>query len=527
MNNILAHIMNRVASMTLVAVVVVAAAVPARAQDYSDAPPVLKKLVEDAASDIVADDDHTLVGTIWPQVVFYAVADGLTVNQKEGGVRNISPYKYFVETARTDKQIGASSGSSGSTSALEKPGISSLIGMAIEHGAIDQEVSGSGVTLSTSPYALFRTLTPETHENFRDYGFWRRIGASVTFSLDDQQAPPTDSLDDQQAPPTAMGPTPVESFDTKQISEWSLRFQVLGDRSARSSKADSLWVKDIQPLIQKRLDTLVKGMRDVLNADSLLRSRKDALQSKLIRSIRGYLNESAEVDTVERKQTIVNMILLEAEKGIFEPVRDGGIEVDKEVTDLVVDEYVPTLLATHEQLQALMQRGVGAMAEQVNKAPVLTLGYTNHLPDIGSDISDLKLLFEGFIDPVNVVFNAGLGLYHSPDTSMNQSTVRDFTLGLSLEAEFNNFFASNVAGDFSKITFSFTARYRRMEEADDEIWVAQAKLNIPIRNGLSLPLSVTYANRTELIDESEVRGNFGITFDLDKLFALAQGPPSL
>ena len=31
--------------------------------------------------------------------------------------------------------------------------------------------------------------------------------------------------------------------------------------------------------------------------------------------------------------------------------------------------------------------------------------------------------------------------------------------------------------------------------------------------GISLPLSVTFANATELINEKVVRGNFGITFD--------------
>lgn len=35
--------------------------------------------------------------------------------------------------------------------------------------------------------------------------------------------------------------------------------------------------------------------------------------------------------------------------------------------------------------------------------------------------------------------------------------------------------------------------------------------------GLKIPVSVTFANRTELIDEKEVRGNVGFTVDLSKL----------
>lgn len=46
---------------------------------------------------------------------------------------------------------------------------------------------------------------------------------------------------------------------------------------------------------------------------------------------------------------------------------------------------------------------------------------------------------------------------------------------------------------------------------------AQGKLNIPIISGVNLPISITWANRKELIDESTVRGRFGFTFDLAKL----------
>jgi len=39
------------------------------------------------------------------------------------------------------------------------------------------------------------------------------------------------------------------------------------------------------------------------------------------------------------------------------------------------------------------------------------------------------------------------------------------------------------------------------------------------RSGTKIPLSISFANRTELINEHEVRGNIGVTYDLDALFA--------
>jgi hypothetical protein len=35
--------------------------------------------------------------------------------------------------------------------------------------------------------------------------------------------------------------------------------------------------------------------------------------------------------------------------------------------------------------------------------------------------------------------------------------------------------------------------------------------------GMKIPVSLTLANRTELIDETEVRGNVGFTVDFSKL----------
>ena len=52
------------------------------------------------------------------------------------------------------------------------------------------------------------------------------------------------------------------------------------------------------------------------------------------------------------------------------------------------------------------------------------------------------------------------------------------------------------------------------------IGVFQTKLEFPAaNNSVRIPLSLTVANRTELIKESDVRGQIGVSFNLDTLFA--------
>jgi len=45
-------------------------------------------------------------------------------------------------------------------------------------------------------------------------------------------------------------------------------------------------------------------------------------------------------------------------------------------------------------------------------------------------------------------------------------------------------------------------------------------LTVPVKGaGVKVPLSVTFANRTDLIKERVVRANVGLTYDLDTIFA--------
>jgi hypothetical protein len=53
-----------------------------------------------------------------------------------------------------------------------------------------------------------------------------------------------------------------------------------------------------------------------------------------------------------------------------------------------------------------------------------------------------------------------------------------------------------------------------------DIALGQFKVTIPVKgSGVKIPFSFSVANRTDLIKETDVRGNFGVTFDLDSIFA--------
>ena len=80
-------------------------------------------------------------------------------------------------------------------------------------------------------------------------------------------------------------------------------------------------------------------------------------------------------------------------------------------------------------------------------------------------------------------------------------------------------FFLSFAGQFERLATDETAGGVLMASKGN-IVVGQVKLTIPIRGtAFKIPLSFSFANRTELIKEKHIRGNFGLTFDLDSLLA--------
>lgn len=478
---------------------------------YPNAPQIVRDRINQAVTDIAANAansalDRNLVASpvaaVWNDLVLYTVADALADDQQTVRLRKLAVYRNLGETARTDKQAGATATGSGSTSLLEKAGIPLLLAYALEHGAVTQEVNGTAFTLSASPYGLMALAAGgDTAENYEKYNLWTRVGASVTFNVDQGQTPS------------------VQNISAKQISEYSVRVRLLGDRSTRSAGFKRIWEETVGKQIQRRLNAVSRGLADLFNqhnqgtdlAFAALRARNEILDE--INQRLGALASLADED----KAALTDLILAKLESAIFQPVRSNAIAVPESSKNLINSEVIPALIgiqADLEEARANLERQL----EQFFKSSLLTFSYTNHRTPMGSDYSEFKLLFERKVAPFEVVGNAGVSLYHHPQAAVGQERVRDFHFSFSLEGKSKSPF--RFADDLSQTSYSFSGRYQRMKETEANIGVFQAKVEFALGGGLSLPFSVTYANRTELVNEKEVRGNFGLSFDLDKLYGL-------
>jgi hypothetical protein len=457
-------------------------------------------------------DAATAVTSQFDILVLETVADAFS-NSNEVNIRQLAAYQYIGETARTDKQIGSPANSRGSTSAAEKPGWADILGFAVERGAIQQAVSGSTLTLSTTPYAFFVPTESDTAAAYSKYGKYRRVAFAATFNISNQD-------------------TPLANARRQALSGYSVKVRLSPDRSPRSQEFQEKWRTDIKPTIQKDL-ALIGGNIKVILKQAGVRQHVDAILDGTA-GTKGLIDEVEDIAsstrTAAQKQTeIKNKILCALDNRVFKETREdnsGAIKIDAATRRKLLDEFIPALFeAQAERVRA--SELVQQIFDGMDKKWRGTLSYANTRATIGSNYSEVKFLFQNYLgsSPIKMIANAGFSFYNRPDPLLHQQRLRDFAAAFSLEGKRKSPFISDAL-DQSQLTFSLTGRYERLRENQGlafrtpDIGVVQFKLDLPIGQGMSIPLSLTYANATEFQKEQHVRGNFGFTFDADKFLIL-------
>jgi hypothetical protein len=159
----------------------------------------------------------------------------------------------------------------------------------------------------------------------------------------------------------------------------------------------------------------------------------------------------------------------------------------------------------------------------------VTFEYLYDSPANEQSLSKFNFIGEGGFGPrLDLTFNGSFTIFNKKPAVADQSRIRDFQFATQFDVPFGE-----MGLGMGKPVLSFAGRYERlMSNATDalggtapntkgNIGIGQLKFTIPIKNsGIRIPLSFSFANRTELLKEKEVRGNFGFTFDPDVLFAL-------
>jgi hypothetical protein len=407
------------------------------------------------------------------------------------------------EKKRTDKQVGADPKSDGTTSLVVKGGTPALIGWAVEQGAATSSFSGNTVTTRFNPLNLGKALLfNQGLLEIRDIGtsddafdvFLRNLSVGLSFDT------------------TRGGETPAFTGNSNQISAISFRYEFINRRNPLAPRHKKLR-DDFFFGQQANFDKIANGIFAIVGDRGDNKFRNEILNQWLDETNAELAKIPGGLSKAERRARVTAVIESQVEKLPFE-----RLSKDPEIKDAI---------------QSFAEGSIGfknardELIEQINDGLIATFEYTNFREPVAPDTSNFRFIIEKAIlnKTTDLTFNASLTMYNRKPVTLNIRRIRDFQFALQTDTKLGNRFGT---GD---VLLSFAGRYERLntDVVDDiglvkpgtkgDLAFGQLKLTIPIADwGIKLPLSVTFANRTELIKESTVRANFGFTFDLDPIF---------
>ncbi len=413
-----------------------------------------------------------------------------------------------LEARRFDVQTGASAGASGSTNLVSSGSVPALLGLAVEYGGLTEAFSGTTTTFRTTPAKLIEAMT-------------KRYGPGTT---------PTDDRTLAALEKVSLS----VSFDTSRTA-------------SANGKAGMAFLANYQQLSQATARIILHNDRDPLSARNWRLIRDFSLQSSsqdLAERSRDLLSHLGDHDPQLNAAMAKYDVLVSPDLASLEAIATAYLGDLQKLTVSIpgwserLNGYIAARLEVgtgQRQLYSSISRSPTLSLElSLNRPPVISassgsLGIapiTTALPP--PDLFSAKLIYTASLLSADYTLNAQTNFFTETRTG-TRGNFRDFQVSGKLDVPIGN-----VPAFVAKGTLTFSGLYEHLHQKplgillsiNDQnvnqpgnIGVFQAKYSIPIGDsGVQIPISFTASNRTELIKEKEMRGNVGITFDLDKLF---------
>lgn len=471
---------------------------PALQTDFSQLDEAVCRLAQK-----VVDDDRSVVLARDLSQLFVILTAQLLKTKTENG----ESYAGFVTEAqeiRTDQQMGAGPNANGTTTLVSKGGLPYLFGFAVENGAATQSQSDTTVTFRFNPGGVINM--------FQNKGFITaaRDNDSITKFLNKTSV--GISYD------TNRGDEPgIFTADRQQLSAISARVEFVNERDPRHKKYEAAWERLAGNEGVKLAQQVWRTTSAMIDLGGNRRAFRDpALQAWFVQ-----LNEK--VTQVRSNLTGTREQKLNA---VADALRDQAALIP---VDLVTQESI-TSLTDFAKEDRTYTEAKDSLLDRIAKGRIYTIEYLNKREVNAPDTSNITFIAAtGVGGRVNVTANGSFTFFHqrpeaASPTDPRPNRIRDFQFAGELDIPFK------LGG--SQFDFWFSGRYERLlTDAHNaagivvpgtrgDIALGQFGLNIPIESlGMKFPVSVTFANRTELIKEKVVRGHFGFTFNWDTLWS--------
>ncbi len=472
-----------------------------------------------------------------------------------------------VEQSRTDEQFGSASGLAGSTSAVAKAGLTSLLSAAIESGAITQAINGNTATFSANADGLLRFIAdanpfpfcdpdeptavtiPDTTKNAdantkaaagkkataakKGCGtpILRDIGVTTSFDIQ-QGSTKTVATSPGDNPPGA--PSSVNILTAKnRFSGVSVKYVFRNPQDIRSKTFQDAWTQyysansdkfkaignTVLAVLSPSLRPLIVDPNSIQLQQQFRRNMQDSLKN---------INDPAAAQ-VAIEQMLATYLEQQLQRG-----RQITPNFDQQLNSAVT-------------AYAKFLGDLNNLVKEITTKTVFSAEYNFQRPVGQPETSQFRIM--STLNPFgaekgNLSVNLAGTFYNSSSVSGQFGRWRDAQASLQLERKIGGDMADyparfSLAGYFQYMispglisldqsNFAPGTNIQLPQAAalalspTGPIWIAEAKITIKLKSsGAEIPFAVTRSNRTDLIQATSVRGHVGITYDLDKLFAAA------
>jgi hypothetical protein len=454
------------------------------------------------------------------------------------GIAVQNAVKAQAVTAQTNKQVTAPPAQGQGTSLVQKVGIPQLLALAVENGAITNKVSGTTMTLSTSPYAFLTAFgaVSDTQANYNVSAWATHTGISATFNV-------SNSSD------------PLASVSRKQVSQWQAK-ATFRDTSIRSKSVATLYANSDLKKVADAVAIDLSNSWFVTVRTDLDIPADNAYQKAWAANLETDVADAQRTGDSAKSDVIATALLkiLDADQDYQTGLKNSYAQISSEASLSALVKKLHSDRADFNEKETEFEKKIADLAKGWNgdfafseQFPATVTSISASGASASTTTATIPAYFQAELDVTcepysssdntgkpcplrstgTFTFNASAMFYPNPVASLNEKTFRG--AHAALEGQWTlgpGFLRTKPENDKSNMTLSLSANYERLEENKDQpkkrpdLAIGNIKLVIPISAGVALPVSFTAASAGEQNKEKYVRGNFGITFDLDKLEAL-------
>jgi hypothetical protein len=436
------------------------------------------------------------------------------------------------EQARVDKQTGVTAPSSGTTDLVSRPSTSELLGLAVQLGALTQTVSGNTATFQGNADGIYRALVkvPVVCLVCSGTPVLKNLNLSASFDLS-QQTFKSINTSGPANPSTPAVTTVQLPESSRQLSVFTARYDIYNPLDPRSKQFKQAWATAYtghQADLQSAAKDLLDSLGPVLDGFAKNPERKEyqALQDKYGQIIKQAAAKNDSKALINAFEEYFNKVV--------QLVRAKMPDFDQKVSLAVV------ALARYSQLNY-------QVVQEARGKPQFTFEYSYHRPPSQPDTHDFRLVFG--LNPAHgsglLTLNAAGTLYGgSIPAGAGYGRFRDFQISGQFDRplgdDINHPATLSLAGyvqyqfDPSVLNIgtsnlvpgtniALPGNAQVLLGTKGTLAIVQGKVTFNLKSGVNIPIGVSWANKTDLLNATDVRGNIGITYDFASIGQLLTG----